>query len=348
MDLATGNPDPALLPQLEPALRTLTTDPHLYGDPGELRPLMQFLAADFEADGIPPRSLALVNGALDGIERVLREHLRPGDSVAVEDPAYPGLLDLLAAAGYRRVPFAVDDGGPVGDSLAAALTGARAAIVTPRAQNPTGAAISAERGRELRRLLGTRRDILLIENDPASVVAGAPYVSLTGAHAAGWVAIRSTSKFLGPDLRLAAIAGDPRTIARVEGRQALGARWVSTILQQLVLALWSDPAGGRQLARAAAIYAQRRAALMAALRAHGVAAHGASGFNVWVPVYEEAAIVAGLAEAGWAVAAGERFRIRTAPAIRITTSQLAPADAVRLAATLAALAPMNSRRAAAC
>ena len=128
-----------------------------------------------------------------------------------------------------------------------------------------------------------------------------------------WVVIRSTSKFLGPDLRVAAVAGDELTIARVEGRQALGARWVSTILQQLVLALWADPSSGRLLARAADIYAQRRAALLSALAAGGITAYGRSGFNVWIPVRQEAAVVNALAERGWGVMAGERFRLRSAP-----------------------------------
>jgi len=145
IDLATGNPDPSLLPSLGGALRSVASEPRLYGEPAELRPLMSFFQAEFDADGIPASAITVVSGALDGLERVLREHLRPGDAVAVEDPSFPGVLDLLAAGGHGRVPFLVDDEGPVPASLAEALRRVRAVIVTPRAQNPTGAALTAAR-----------------------------------------------------------------------------------------------------------------------------------------------------------------------------------------------------------
>lgn len=333
IDLASGNPDPALLPALQGALRAVATTPRLYGESAELRPLMTFLAAELDADGVPAAATTVVSGALDGVDRVLREHLRPGDAVAVEDPSFPGVLDLLAAAGFGTVPYRVDDEGPLPETFDDALRRARAVIVTPRAQNPTGAAFTAERAAELRRLL-RKRDLLTVENDPAGPVAGAPAITLA-ASSKHWVVVRSTSKFLGPDLRVAALAGDDLTIARVEGRQALGARWISTILQQLVLSLWSDPSSARLLARAAEIYAQRRSALLTALAARGIAAHGRSGFNVWVPVRQEAAVVNALAERGWGVMAGERFRLQSAPAIRVTCSRLSPSDADRFAADLA-------------
>jgi DNA-binding transcriptional MocR family regulator len=60
-----------------------------------------------------------------------------------------------------------------------------------------------------------------------------------------------------------------------------------------------------------------------------------SGLNLWIPVREEAHVVQSLLERGWVVTAGERFRLQTPPAIRITTAALKPQDAERLARDLA-------------
>ena len=79
---------------------------------------------------------------------------------------------------------------------------------------------------------------------------------------------------------------------------------------------------------------RRRAALVDALTERGLRAHGRSGLNVWVPVPDEGAAVRRLADAGWAVSRGERFRLRSAPAIRVSIGALEPGDAVRLAEAL--------------
>lgn len=336
VDLATGNPDPALLPALEPAFRTLSEQSLLYGAEPQLPELVAFAAGEFEADGIHPGSITILGGEFDAIERVLREHLRPGDRVAVEDPVFPGVVDLLKASGLVPVPFGLDDEGPLPDPFEAALqAGCAAIIVTPRAQNPTGAALTPARAMELRRRLRKFPDVLLIEDDCAAPIAGAPAVTLRDSTRSRWAIVRSTSKFLGPDLRVAVMTADDLTTARVQGRQALGTRWVSRILQRLALLLWSDPSSGRRLARAADVYAQRRGALIAALASRGIRAHGRSGLNVWIPLRDEARTVRGLADRGWVVAAGERFRIASGPGIRVTIATLIQPDAERLAADLA-------------
>src|SRR5215469_1327711 len=86
-DLASGNPDPALLPPLGPALARIDPVHKLYGGPVKLPRLAGLAREDFAADGITG-DIAVAAGALDGIERVLQAELRPGDRVAVEDPSW--------------------------------------------------------------------------------------------------------------------------------------------------------------------------------------------------------------------------------------------------------------------
>ncbi|HEV3054622.1 MAG TPA: aminotransferase class I/II-fold pyridoxal phosphate-dependent enzyme [Solirubrobacteraceae bacterium] len=339
-DLAVGMPDPELLPALGPALAridlpvTTQLDGLEIADPA----LMELARKGFAADGIDGSAIAVVGGAFDGIERVLGAHLRPGDRVIIEDPAYVSIRDLLLALGLVAVPVPVDDLGLIPDRLADALAkGAQAAVIVPRAQNPVGAALDDDRADELRRLLEPHPELLLVEDDHAGVVSGAPFVSLTEPTRPHWAVIRSVSKFLHPDLRIAVMAGDETTIARVEGRQALGPRWSSHVLQAIVVELISDPGFPALIERAREAYAERRNGMVEALAARGIEAHGTSGLNVWVPVREEAATLRALQEAGWLVLAGERFRIATPPGIRITISTLRPGEDEAIAAALAAV-----------
>ncbi len=150
--------------------------------------------------------------------------------------------------------------------------------------------------------------------------------------------IRSLSKVLGPDLRIAPMAGDALTISQVEGRQLLGAGWVSHLLQQTAAEPWASQETRALLARAERGYAQRRAALTTALSRRGITAYGGTGLGVWVPLTDETpgetAITQRLLDRGWAVSPGERYRSRTGPGLRITTAALSPGDAERLAAAL--------------
>ena len=331
-DLADGNPDPDLLPPLGPLLARLDPGPRLYGEASNRPELVALAIRQLAADGIAATGLAIVGGAMDGIERVLQAHLRPGDRVAVEDPGYTGVLDLVPALGLVAEPMGLDDSGPLPDEMDRALrAGARAVILTPRAQNPTGAALDPPRARALRAVLERHPEALLVEDDHAGPVAGAPALTLTSRRRGPWAVVRSVSKSLGPDLRLAFLAGDPTTLARVEGRQRLGSGWVSHVLQGLVARLCAAKGTGRLLAEATRRYAERREALLAALRARGIAAHGRSGLNVWVPVVEELGTVQRLAARGFAVRGGERYRLKSPPAVRITVARLAPAEAMRVA-----------------
>ncbi|MHC3472294.1 aminotransferase class I/II-fold pyridoxal phosphate-dependent enzyme [Streptomyces sp. 7R007] len=345
-DVANGNPDPALLPSLAEAFAAAgergDREPVLYGDAPVEPELSRIARARLDADGVPEGPLTVASGSLDAIERVLAAHLKPGDTVAVEDPGWGSLLDLVPALGLRTAAVGVDDDGPrPGDVRQALAAGARALIVTDRAQNPTGAAVSETRARDLRAVLADHPDVLLIEDDHGHGIVDLPVHPLAGT-SRHWAFVRSVAKAYGPDLRLATLTGDPVTVDRVAGRHRLGPGWVSRLLQRAVVHLWT---GGAHDARAvAAAYRTRRDLLIGALAERGVAAHGRSGLNVWIPVPDETGAVARLLHAGWAVAPGARFRMSAPPGIRITTATLRPDEAAPLADAVAtALGPSPAR-----
>jgi DNA-binding transcriptional MocR family regulator len=335
-DAATGVPDPRLLPPLRSRLKALAPRPHTYGDAANDPALVALAQERFARDGIDATHLTVLGGALDAIERLLQAHLRRGDRIAVEDPGYSSLLDLFGAMGLVPDPVALDELGMRPESLRRSLrAGALACILTPRAQNPTGAALDARRARELRSVLEEFPHVVVIEDDHAGAVAGTAAHSVVGGSQTSWATVRSVSKSLGPDLRLSVVAGDAATIARVDGRRRLGAGWVSGLLQQLVIDMWRDPEVDALVERAAGIYARRRGFVETALADHAITVHARSGFNVWIPVVEESPTVAALLAHGWAVSAGERCRIAAGPAIRVTIAQFSEQDAKRFASALA-------------
>lgn len=345
-NVADGNPDPALLPALAEAFAAAAgrsdRDPVMYGEAAVGAELERLARADLDADGVPDGPVVVTSGSLDAIERVLAAHLKPGDAVAVEDPGWGSVFDLAPALGLRTVPVRVDDEGPVPDDVRRALeAGARALIVTDRAQNPTGAAVGAARARALRSVLKEHPDVLLVEDDHGHRIVDLPLHPLAGV-TRDWAFVRSVAKAYGPDLRLAVLTGDPVTMDRVHGRQRLGPGWVSHLLQRAVVHLWAN--GAVDVTAVAAAYGRRRDALIDALKQRGIEAYGRSGMNVWIPVPDETGAVARLLHAGWAVAPGARFRMSAPPGIRITVSTLTPDDIEPLAdAVASAVGPAPAR-----
>jgi DNA-binding transcriptional MocR family regulator len=316
LDLSTGVPDPALLPDLSRAISSLTSvsAPSSYLDDPVLPELLDVLRADwpYAADEI-----TVVDGAMDGIELTTRVLVGFGERVAVEQPGFPPLLDLLEACGAEIVPVEVDAEGMTVAGLRAAGT-VGAVYLQPRAHNPTGVSMTAERAAQLADVLrfGTAA---VIEDDSAGAIAQAPPISLGRWLPERTVHIRSFAKSHGPDLRLAALSAPADVARRVTALRQLGQGWSSRLLQRLLLGLLTDAASVGAVAAARDTYAARRSALVAELAERGVEVGGSDGINLWVPVADETAAVVRLASQGIGVAPGAPFSVRPgSPHVRVT------------------------------
>lgn len=342
-DVGTGNPDPDLIPDPSLALVGMAGRPVLYGepviDPGLEAWALAWMGADL-APGTDVR-LTVTSGAADAVERLLAQALTREDAVALEDPCFLTSIHTVRIGGYRPVPVPVDDEGMTVEGLRAALEqGVRAVVHTPRAQNPTGASLSARRAQELRAVLRDHPYVLVIEDDHFSLLSRQPFHSLIAPGHRRWALVRSVSKFLGPDMCLAVTASDPETAERLAMRLTPGTTWVSHLLQRLALALVTDAATMAAVARAGAHYAERNAGFVARLAALGLPAASGDGLNLWLPVPVPArAVSEQLMRRGWLARPGDEFALAdAAPSmrLRLTVHDLDDDDAARLAGDVVA------------
>jgi len=205
-------------------------------------------------------------GALDLITRAL---LREGDQVWCEDPGYPNAREGLRLAGAAIIPVRVDgDGLNVAQGVARA-PGARLALVTPSCQAPLGARLPLPRRLALLEW-AARAGSWVVEDDYYSEfrLQGPPLPALKsldgGARRVLYVG--SFSKVLLPGLRLGYVvvpAAEAPRFARIAAYLTPSA---SLGAQRAVADFVAQGHLGRHIRRMRALYAARRAALVAALQ----------------------------------------------------------------------------------
>jgi len=111
--------------------------------------------------------VVLTHGATHGMARAGTALVEAGHThLLVEDPSWQVLHEVARQTGLETVPVPVDDGGVDVDALVAIArrTGARAALLTPAHQFPTGVPLAPERRH---RVAAWARDVdgLVIEDD---------------------------------------------------------------------------------------------------------------------------------------------------------------------------------------
>jgi GntR family transcriptional regulator / MocR family aminotransferase len=356
-DLRVGTPDLSAFPRrawLAAVRQVMKTAPHQalgYGDPGGVPELRAELAAYLRrvrAADADPEQLVLVGGVAQGLHLIIRTLARAGPiPLAVEDPHSVRTLALLEAAGAVRVPVPVDQEGIDVDALR--RTAARAVMVTPAHQYPTGVVLSPRRRAELV-AWAAEVDGLVLEDDYDAEFRydRDPVGCLQALSPQRVVLLGSVSKSLAPGLRLGWLAAPPRLAEAVRVARAtsdLG----SPVIDQLALAqLIASGAYDRQLRLLRRRYRARRDAMTDALARWlpGAVVHGVSaGIQLYVelpPGHDEAAVVEAAAERGVAVEGVAPLRIAGGgpPALVLGFARLPEhrlAEAVRLLAEAATL-----------
>lgn len=291
-------------------------------DPRGYGPLREALARALVARGVQcaAHEVAIVNGAQQALDLVSRVLIDPGDGVVVEQPGYFGAGLAFSACQAHLIGVGVDREGLRTDELARILRARRVKLLytTPAVQSPTGVAMSDARRRALL-ALADEYQLPIIEDDyDGELRHGAPPVpALKALDRAGQVIYVGTfSKALFAGLRVGYVVAPPPLLQRI----AL-TRWAAdfntdVVTQAALAELLASGGLERHVRRVRRIYAERRAALLAALERHlQDGAHWtrpAGGNAVWLrlpPDAEPAAVAAGARAEGIACGPGAAFAL---------------------------------------
>lgn len=236
-------------PELAGALRGLVDDdlPELLTGAGYhprgYPPLRAAVAEHFTAHELPTvaNQVLVTTGAQQVVGLVAQMYLRPGCTVVVESPSWPGCLDVFRAAGAHLVSVPLDEQGIRPDLLVQAFTERQPVLVytMPTFHNPTGALMSASRRHRLAQL-AVRFNVPVLEDNAytsftADSSAVPPPVAAFAPDGAEILTVGSLAKTLWGGLRIGWVRG-PREIierlARYKARADLG----SPVLDQALAA----------------------------------------------------------------------------------------------------------------
>jgi 2-aminoadipate transaminase len=313
------------------------------GSPSGYEPLRRYLMDEARRQLVagPGDDLLITNGCQQALDLIGRVLLRPGDTVAVEDPLYTGLKNLLAGMGAQLCGIPVGADGMDVAQLERVFERERPRflVVTSNFQNPTGATLPLAKRRAL--LDAARRfRVPVIENDAYGELrySGEALPCLKQLdEGGGTVLLRSFSKVSFPGLRVGWAVGPKPLIDRL--RNAKEAADLHTDqLSQAVLLEFAE--SGRLEAHRAVMRragSERLAATLEACAKYLPAGtrwtRPEGGMNVWVRLPEPL-------DAGELLARAQREGVAYVPGRYFAVSRLEP-GALRL--SFAGLTPERIR-----
>ena len=239
-----------------------------YGDPRGERVLRQVIAEYLAvARGVSCTTdqIIVIGSSKQGIAMAMRAAGATGDKVWMEEPGHPLEHEIVKAAGLTPVPVRVDRSGmDVAEALRLAPE-ARLALVTPTHHFPLGHTLSLDRRLALLDW-AERTGGYVVENDHDGEYryAGRPLPPLRTLDRSGRVVyLGSLSNILAPGLRMGYLIAPPDL---VEALLVMRASLVPIPMQLVLARFISSGRLSSHLRRMRHLYAQRRQALIAALR----------------------------------------------------------------------------------
>ncbi|NUO42344.1 MAG: PLP-dependent aminotransferase family protein [Streptomyces sp.] len=230
------------------------------------------LAARMSVRGLPTDAddVLVTTGSQQALSLLATALVEPGDTVLVEEPCYLAALQVFGFAGARVLGVPGDADGPDPVALAELVVRERPKLLytVPTFQNPTGRTVSAER-RAAVASVAARHGLWIVEDDPYGELRfegeRVPWIAAHAEAADRTVLLGSFSKVMAPGLRLGWLRA-PAALRRacVVAKQAADLH-TPTVNQLAAARYLADRDLDAHVARVAAVYGERRDAMLAGL-----------------------------------------------------------------------------------
>jgi len=311
------------------------------GSPAGYEPLRRYLIEEARRQHLaaPGDDVLVTNGCQQAMDLIGRVLLRPGDNVAVEDPIYPGLKNLLTGMGAQLCGVPVGQDGMDAAALERVLERDRPrfVVVTSNFQNPTGLTLSIAGRRAILDAAG-RAGVPVIENDSYGELrySGEPQAAMKQLDdRGGTVLLRSFSKISFPGLRVGWALGPKPLMDRLRAAKEATDLHTDQLSQAVLLEFAESGRLAAHRARVLKAGAERLAATLDACRdwlpAGSRWTRPEGGMNVWVRLPEPldaGELLARAQRAGVAYLPGKFFAVGRfdATALRLSFAGLAPEE----------------------
>lgn len=244
-----------------------------YSDVQGLAELAEQIAELSAQRGAPedPDDIVIANGAAQGLALAAHAVLRPGDTVACEEPTFPSITRSIRDAGARIVPVPVDDDGfDVGELEALlARTEIRMVAIQSRLHNPTGRDLVP--GRRERLLELARRHGFFILEDAVYCdlrFAGEELSSLRSQAPAHVIYVDSLSKTVSGGIRVGWIAASGPVLGRIVAAKRSHDIHSPTLTQLAVARYLATGAYPAQAERSRRFHRERLEAMQESIATH--------------------------------------------------------------------------------
>lgn len=200
---------------------------------------------------ISSEDVLITPGAQPALITCFRSLTKPGDTLLVESPTYPGALTAARSAEVVALGIPADEHGMRTDHLEQALLQTRSKVIyaQPRWLNPSGSRLSVERRNEIYELLNEHSAFLIEDDCSRDLELGVtPHAPMVNNDNDGHIIyVRSLTRHSGPGLRIATIVARGVAMTRLRTTRRSEGFFVAALLQLIACEVLTSPSWERHL-----------------------------------------------------------------------------------------------------